>query len=110
MRNLPIVIGIVEACVFADQLPVCEEFAGEEHIQCVSTDRAAVIISRFDDSVQYEFYTADGHKGYIYLDGGVTVNTAKRHMDIAAIPADDKDEYVREVFNAVMDDIHWQHD
>jgi hypothetical protein len=109
MRNLPIVIGIAAIAAMAHDMPICEEFAGEEHIQCVSTDRAAVVISHFGDSVQYEFYTADGNKGYIYLDGGVTANTAKRHLKVASIPADDKDEYVREVFDAVMDDIHWQH-
>ena len=108
MRNLPVILGIAAAAAFAEQLPICEEFAGEDHIQCVSTDRAAVIISTFEDgSVQYEFYTTDGGKGYIYIDGGVYASTAKRHLKVAAIPAENKDEYIREVFNAVTDDIKW---
>ena len=107
MRNLPIIIGIAAACAFSAELPICEEFAGEDHIQCVSTDKAAVVISTFADAVQYEFYAADGRKGYIYLDGGVIANTGKRHLKVAAIPAENKDDYIREVFNAVMDDIKW---
>ncbi len=107
MRNLPIIIGIAAMAAFAHDMPICEEFAGEQHIQCVVTDKAAVVISTFNDSVQYEFYTADGHKGYIYLDGGVVASTSKRHLNVATIPAEDADEYVREVFNAVMDDIEW---
>ena len=108
MRHLPVIIGIAAACsAFAAELPICEEFAGENHIQCVSTDKAAVVISTFADAVQYEFYAADGRKGYIYLDGGVIANTAQRHLQVATIPAENKDEYVQEVFNAVMDDIQW---
>ena len=107
MRHLPVIIGIAAACVFSAELPICEEFAGENHIQCVSTDRGAVVISTFADAVQYEFYAADGSKGYIYLDGGVTANTGKRHLKVAHIPAENKDDYIREVFNAVMDDIKW---
>ena len=107
MRHLPVIIGIAAACAFSAELPICEEFAGENHIQCVSTDKAAVVISTFSDAVQYEFYAADGRKGYIYLDGGVIANTWKRHLKVASIPAENKDEYIREVFNAVMDDIKW---
>lgn len=109
MRNLPIIIGIAAVAAFAGQpLPICEEFQGEEHIQCVSTEKAAVIISNFTDgSVQYEFYTAEGGKGYIYLDGGVYASTAKRHLKVASIPSDNADEYIREVFDAVMTDIKW---
>ena len=110
MRNLPVIIGIVAACAFADELPICEEFHGEEHIRCVSTDEGAVVISNFADAVQYEFYAADGRKGYIYLDGGVIANTARRHLKVASIPAENKDAYIREVFNAVMADIHWERD
>ena len=107
MRNLPIVIGIAAVAAFAGRpLPICEEFAGEEHIQCVSSDKAAVIISHFDDGVQYEFYTVEG-KGYIYLDGGVHVSTGKRHLDLASIPSENPDDYIRDVFDAVMDDIKW---
>ena len=101
MRNLPIVIGIAAMAAFAHEMPICEEFAGEQHIQCVSTDKAAVVISTFKS------HTADGHKGYIYLDGGVIASTAKRHLEVATIPAENVDEYVQEVFNAVMDDIQW---
>ena len=107
MRNLPIIIGIAAMAAIAHEMPICEEFAGENHIQCVSTDKAAVVISTFNDSVQYEFFTSDGHKGYIYLDGGVIASTAKHHLKVASIPAENADEYVQEVFNAVMDDIQW---
>ena len=107
MRHLPIIIGIAAMAAFAHDMPICEECAGEQHIQCVSTDKAAVIISTFNDSVQYEFFTSDGHKGYIYIDGGVIASTAKRHLKVASIPAENADEYVQEVFNAVMDDIQW---
>lgn len=108
MRNLPVIIGIAAIAAFAHEMPICEEFAGEEHIRCVSTESAAVIISTFSDGVQYEFYTADGQKGYVYLDGGIVAGSAKRRLDVAAIPNEDREEYVREVFNAVMDDIGWQ--
>lgn len=107
MRNLPIIIGIAAMAAFAHEMPICEEFIGERHIQCVSTDKAAVVISTFNESVQYEFYTADGHKGYIYLDGGVVANTGKRHLNVATIPAENVDEYVQAVIDAVMDDIKW---
>lgn len=109
MRNLPIIIGITAISCMAHDLPVCEEFVNEPHIQCVATDEAAVIITRFDDSTQYEYYTKSGKKGYIYLDGGVVANTSKHHLQVASIPADDADEYIREVFNLVMDDINWEH-
>jgi hypothetical protein len=108
MRNLPVVIGIAACGAFAAELPICEEFAGEKHIQCVATESAAVIISTFEGARQYEFYMADGKKGYVYLDGGVIANTGKRRLEVAVVPAADGDEYVREVFNAVMDDIGWK--
>lgn len=104
-RNLPIIIGIATMVAFADEMPICEEFIGE-NIQCVATDRAAVVISTYNDSVQYEFYTDDGHEGYIYLDGGVVANTSTRHQKVATIPTENAD-YVQEVFNAVMNDNQW---
>ncbi len=110
MKNLPVIVGIAAISCFAHDLPICEEFAGEPHIQCVATDEAAVIITRFDDdSSQYEYYTKSGKKGFIYLNGGVVANTSKHRLQVASIPADDADEYIREVFNMVMDDINWQH-
>jgi hypothetical protein len=109
MRNLPIIIGIAAVAVFASHpLPICEEFNGEDHIHCVSTEKAAVIISQFEDgSRQYEFYTADGGKGYIYLDGGVYASTAKRQLNLPTIPVEDTDAYIREIIEAVTDDIGW---
>lgn len=107
MRNLPVVIGIAACGAIATEMPICEEFAGEGHIQCVATDGGAVVISRFDDGVQYEFYMPDGQKGYIYLDGGVVANSGKRRLEVASIPSDDREGYIREVFEAVMEDIEW---
>ena len=63
MRHLPIIIGIAAMAAFAHDMPICEEFAGEQHIQCVSTDKAAVVISTFNAGVPYESFTSEGPKG-----------------------------------------------
>ena len=52
MRHLPIIIGIAAMAAFAHDMPICEEFAGEQHIQCVATDKAAVVISTFNDRLE----------------------------------------------------------
>lgn len=107
MKNLPIILGIAAIAAMAQEFPICEEFSGEKNITCVAGEENAVVISRFDDgSVGYEFYTKQG-KGYIYLDGGVYARSAKRGLSVAEIPSEDKEGYIAEVFNAVMDDIAW---
>jgi len=109
MRNLPIIIGISAICACAAELPVCEEFNGEEHAQCVATDRAALVTSTFDGYVQYEYYGPNGRKGVIVLEGdGVYAATGARVLDVASVPSEDREGYLREVFDAVMDDIGWE--
>lgn len=107
MNKIFAIIGMAAVGAMAADLPICEEFNGESNVECVAGETSAVIISHFTDgSVAYEFFTAKG-KGYVQIDGGIFARSAKRALDVANIPAEDKERYIAEVFDAVMDDIAW---
>lgn len=95
---------------FAVDLPICEEFNLEFGVDCVATETQAVIITYHEDgSRTYEFY-ANGQKVYIELgenSNSIYANSGKRSLAVNTIPSDDKEEYIRAVFDAVLDDINY---
>lgn len=109
MRHIPVIIGISCAVCFGAELPVCEEFNGEENIVCVSGDSTAVITSVSVTGRSYEFFVKD-KKAYLEIseDGGLVASSGIRALDVARIPADDPDRYISEVIDGLMDDIAWK--
>ena len=108
--NLPIIAGI-SLCVsaFSAELPICEEFAGEENISCVAGDSLAVITSRSPEGRTYEFYSGD-RKAYLELsaDGAILASSGVRALELPGIPTDSTERYISEVLDAILDDIAWK--
>ena len=105
--NIPFLCGMA----LATETPICEEFAGEPHIQCVAEGEQAIVISRTAESVSYELYK-DGKKAFVEVRNGVGVfaKTAARKLALDSIPvkADEAARYVGDVISAVTDDIDWK--
>ena len=113
MRNIPVIIGLAVACSMAVELPICEEYVGEENISCTATDSAAVITSYGSDGKTIEFY-ANGQKAYLEIgsDGHLLASSGRRMLNLDAIPVDiDGDNgYLEELLDGLLDDIAWQSD
>lgn len=110
MRHLPVIIGFGMAVALgAAELPVCEEFAGEENITCVRSGDVAVITSMSANGRSMEFYKG-GKKAYLELskDGRVVASTGSRLLDVAKVPAEDFERYVAELLDGLMEDISWK--
>ena len=91
------------------ELPVCEEFAGDENITCVRGDSSAVIASMTEEGKSLEFWRGD-RKAYMEVskDGHVYASSGWRHLEVMAIPAEDAERYLAEVLESLMDDIAWK--
>ena len=101
-------VALATASLFAQDLPICEEFAGEANIHCVRTDDRAIIISHHaDGGVTYELYTPKG-KGYIETDGegGIFANTSTTQMNLYEL-SEDSEEILNQVLSYVADEIKW---
>lgn len=108
MRNISILAGIalLTGSVMAAELPVCEEFAGEEAVHCVSGNDFAVITTKSPEGTTYEFFQGS-RKAYVEVsaDGRLYASSGSRRLQVATIPAEDRGEYVWEVVKAVTGDI-----
>ena len=110
MRNIAVMAGLMlSVCAMGAELPVCEEFAGDENITCVRSDSAAVISSLTEEGRSIEFYRGD-RKAYMEVsnDGRVYASSGWRHLEVMAIPAEDTEKYLSEVLESLMDDIAWK--
>ena len=101
-------ISVLACAVFshAHDLPICEEFKNEPNITCIRGDHDAVItVLHADGSRTYEFWH-NGKKIYMeYGNNSILAVSPKRKMNLAHIPADDADQYVSEVLDALLDDL-----
>lgn len=106
MRKFFLTISVLACAVFSHDLPICEEFANEKNITCVVGDNDAVITSLHSDgSRTYEFWH-NGHKIYMeYSEKSILAVSPKRKMEVAEIPAENVDQYVSEVLDALLDDL-----
>ncbi len=110
MRKILFTIMAVAISAFAVDLPICEEFNLEFGVDCVSTDKQAVIITYHEDGSRTYEYFNDGKKAYLELGANhnsIYANSGKRSLAVANIPSDDKEEYIRQVFDAVLTDIDY---
>lgn len=106
MRKILLAIALMAISAFAVDLPICEEFNLEFGVDCVATETQAVIITYHEDgSRTYEYY-ANGQKAYLEVgENKIYASSGKRTLAVNNIPSDDKDGYITEVFNAVLEDI-----
>jgi len=110
MRNIAVIAGLgLAAMAMSAELPVCEEFAGEENISCVRSGDVAVITSMSATGRSMEFYKG-GKKAYMELssDGRVVASSGLRLLDVAKVPAEDVEKYVAELLDGLMEDIAWK--
>ena len=106
MRKIIMAMAVMTAISFSAELPICEEFVGEENVQCVSGEKQAVIITTHKDGTKtYEFFS-EGKKAYIEVgENKIYASSGMRHLAVASIPTEDVERYVSEVFDAVVEDI-----
>ena len=107
-RFIPVAAGLAMGMAMAAETPVCAEFEGEQNITCVQNDSVAVISSISATGRSIEFYK--GHrKGYIEIseDGSIYASSGTRYIGIPAIPAEDKEGYIGELMESILDDIVW---
>lgn len=99
-------VALATASLFAQDLPICEEFHGETHIHCFRTeDRAIVITHHADGGLTYELYGVKG-KGYIETDGdgGIFANTSTTQMNLYEL-SEDVEETLNQILAFVADEI-----
>ena len=106
MRKFFLTICAVACFALGHELPICEEFSNEPNITCVVGDSDAVITSLHSDgSRTYEFWH-NGHKIYMeYSEKSILAVSPKRKMEVAHIPAENVDQYISEVLDALLDDL-----
>lgn len=107
MRNIAVIAGIVMmGTAMGAELPICEEFTGEESVHCVRGDDFAVVTTKSPEGTTYEFYQGS-RKAYVEVgnDGSMFASSGIRKIDVAMIPAEDRGGYVWEVVKAVTADI-----
>lgn len=108
MRNISVLAGIalLGGAAMAAELPVCEEFAGEEAVHCVRGEEFAVITTKTPEGTTYEFFQGS-RKAYVEVsaDGRLYASSGSRRLQVAAIPAENTGDYVWEVVKAVTGDI-----
>lgn len=110
MRKLFLTISVLACAVFSHDLPICEEFIGEQHITCIRGDHDAVItVLHADGSRTYEFWHNNKKIYMEYSEKSILAVSPKRKMNVAHIPAEDVDQYVSEVLDALLDDLDGVH-
>jgi len=109
-RHIPIVAGLAVAIgAAAADFPICEEFAGESNISCVSAGNLAVITSMTEGGRTYEFFNGR-KKAYMEVsaDGSILASSGTRTLSLPEIPADSSEAYITEVLYGILDDISWK--
>lgn len=109
MKKMAILLAVATGFSIGAELPICEEFYGE-NVECVREGDRAVIVSREGETVTYEFFVKD-RKGVVELKGDVAVfaRSYSRKLELDRIPveAERQGEYTAELMSAVLDDIGW---
>lgn len=107
MRNIAVTAGLMlTVCAMGAELPVCEEFAGEENISCVRSGDMAVISSLTPTGRSIEFFKGD-RKGYMEIsnDGSVLASSGIRLLSVERIPSEDTERYLSELMDSIVEDI-----
>lgn len=106
MRKTFLTIIALSAFALANDLPICEEFEGEQNISCVAGENTAVIISYHSDGGRsYEFYKNDRK---IYMETNQTyvfASDGRRKIELDSIPSSDKIAYIDELFFGLIESI-----
>ena len=109
MRNIAVLVGAMAMFSMGAELPICEEFAEENHITCVREgDKAIITALHADGTKTIEFF-----KGYkksyfeVGTDGSIYASSGFRHLALAHIPVDEEraEDYIYEVLLSVVEDI-----
>lgn len=109
MRNIAVLCGLAVSFSMGVELPICEEFANEENITCVTGEHNAVITALHTDGTKTMEFFKDSKKAYMELgtDGHLYASSGKRAISVQ-IPVEgdaEVDTYIYEVLTALMDDI-----
>lgn len=106
MRKTFLTIAILAAFAVSAELPICEEYEGEQNISCVAGENTAVIISYHSDGGRsYEFYKNDRK---IYMETNQTyvfASDGRRKIELDSIPSMDKTAYLDELFFGLIESI-----
>jgi hypothetical protein len=108
IKTALIAVAVATASLFAQDLPICEEFHGEANIHCFRTEDRAIVISRHSDGgMTFELYTKNG-KAYVETDGegGIFANTSNTQINLYEVD-EDKEETLQQVIAYVADEIKW---
>lgn len=106
MRKTFLTIAILAAFAVSAELPICEEYEGEQNISCVAGEKQAVIISYHKDgSRTYEFFKGDKKVYLEYGDKYVYASDGRRKLDLDTIPSADKIAYIDELFFGLIESI-----
>ena len=99
-------VGMALGLSMGADMPVCEEFEGEENVSCVQSGDVAVITSMSESGKSYEIYKA-GRKAYLEVstDGSFYASSGLRHISLPKVPAEDTERYMAELFESLLDDI-----
>jgi len=106
MRKQILTLLAFGSMALANDLPICEEYEGEQNISCVAGDSQAVIISYHKDgSRSYEFFKGDRK---IYMETNQTyvfASDGRRNLDLDSIPSNNKTAYIDELFFGLIESI-----
>jgi hypothetical protein len=106
MRKQILTILTLGAMSLANDLPICEEYAGEENISCVAGERHAVIISYHKDGSRTYEYFKDNRKIYLeYGENYVYASDGRRTLDLDHIPNENKTAYIDELFFGLIESL-----
>ncbi len=106
MRKQILTILALGSMTLANDLPICEEFEGENNVSCVAGETQAVIISYHKDgSRTYEFFKGDRKIYMEYGDKYVYASDGRRKLELDTIPSADKIAYIDELFFGLIESI-----
>ena len=106
MRKLFLTITLLAAFAVSAELPICEEFEGEQNISCVAGDNTALIITyHADKSRTYEFFKGDKKVYLEYGDKFVYASDGRRKLELDTIPSSDKIAYIDELMFGLIESI-----
>lgn len=108
MRNLPIICGIAFCgLAMGADLPICEEFTGE-NVFCMREGNRAVILTSTGEGTTLEYFN-NGKKAYLEIDNdrSLLASSGKRAMQLLTLPVSPRDDekYIIELLEALKGDI-----
>ena len=82
--KIPVIAGIMVTGALCNELPVCEEYAGESGISCVAGDSVAVITTIGESGKTVELYRG-WRKAYVEYgtDGSVWASTGRIRYELS---------------------------